>query len=407
MDVERQQEGNVSIGRLPETFAEMSDYNAVILIDPDPQKDLDKNFFDLLEKFVEEKAGGVMFMAGPNYTSMTLSLSKSQALRNILPVEFPDSSTTLIGFDGAASTSTKMEINIPNVGHQLMRFFQEASENLNQWQAMPGVYWSYPAAKAKPITKVLIEHGDITLAVDAENPRPLLVSGRYGLGNTVYMGFNGTWRWRRIGRQAHYFDAFWINVVKFLVSNRSLQASSRGIVGTDKPDFEIGERIGFHATIFDPAMKKMEVNSLDGELFIKGERIETLKFKKVTPGEYKASWVANQVGSPELRLDVGGAVLTADIKVEEPKDEYRSTSLNVNALREIAKESGGEYFSIDNLDRLPAVIPSQDRTIPQLTSPEPIWGMPEVRREFLLMCFFVPFVLLTIEWALRKAYKLL
>ena len=178
-------------------------------------------------------------------------------------------------------------------------------------------------------------------------------------------------------------------------------------MGTDKPDFEIGERIGFHATIFDPAMKKMEVDAIDGELVLKGERIENLKFKKVTPGEYKASWVANQTGSPEVRLDVGGAVLTATVKVEEPKDEYKSTSLNVTALREIAKESGGEYFSIDNLDQLPDVIPSQDRTIPQLTSPEPIWGMPEVRREFLLICFFLPFVLLTIEWALRKAYRLL
>ncbi|MEE2642757.1 MAG: vWA domain-containing protein [Planctomycetota bacterium] len=407
MDLERQQEGNEPIDRLPGTFQEMSDYNAVILIDPDPQKDLDRNFFDLLEKFVEEKAGGVMFMAGPKYTPMTLSLSKSEGLRNILPVEFPDSSSTLIGIDGSASTSTRMEINIPNIGHQVMRFFQETNENLNQWQAMPGVYWSYPAARAKPITKILIEHGDITLAVDSENPRPLLVSGRYGLGNTLYMGFNGTWRWRRIGRQAHYFDAFWINVVKFLVSNRSLQASSRGIVGTDKPDFEIGERIDFRATVFDPTMKKMEVDSLDGELILNGERIESLRFKKVTPGEYKASWVANQTGSPEVRLDVGGAVLNATVKVDEPRAEYKSTALNVSALREIARESGGEYFSIDNLEQLPDVIPRQDRIIPQLTAPEPIWGMPEVRREFLLICFFLPFVLLTIEWAIRKAYKLL
>lgn len=407
MDTERQQEGNQPIDRLPETFQEISEYNAIIMIDPDPQKDLDKNFFDLLKRFVEEKAGGVMFMAGPKYTAMTLSLSKSKAMRDILPVEFPDSSTTLVGIDGAASSSTKMEINIPNISHQVMRFYQEQNENLNQWEAMPGVYWSYPAAKAKPIMKVLIEHGDITLAVDAENPRPLLVAGRYGLGNTLYMGFTGTWRWRRVGRQAHFFDAFWINVVKFLVSNRSLQASKRGIVGTDKPDFEIGERVDFHATVFNPAMEKMEVDSIDGGLFVNGEKIETLKFKKVTAGEYKASWVANIEGKPEVKLDVGGAVLTTTIQVDEPADEQKATSQNVAALREIAAESGGEYFSIENIDQLVDVIPNQDRTIPQITTPEPIWGMPEVRREFLLICFFLPFVLLTTEWALRKAFKLL
>lgn len=409
MDIERQQEGNVPIERLPETFLEMSEYNAVILIDPDPQKDLDKNFFDLLEQFVEKKAGGVMFMAGPKYTSMTLSLSKSEALRNVLPVEFPDSSATLMDFDGAASTSTKMEVNIANNEHQVMRFFQDKADNLNQWRAMPGVYWSYPAARAKPITKILIEHGDITLAVDAENPRPLLVAGRYGLGNTLYMGFNGTWRWRRIGRQAHYFDAFWINVVKFLVANRSLQASSRGIVETDKPDFVIGDQIKIHATVFDPTMKKMTVPRLKGGLYLNGERIDELNFKGggATPGEYEAIWPANQTGMPEVRLDVGGAVLTTTFKVEEPKAETRSTNLNVSVLKDIAAESGGEYFSIDSLDQLPDVIPSQDRRIQQSTLPEPIWGMPDVRREFLLMCFLLPFVLLTVEWALRKAYKLM
>lgn len=407
MDIERQQEGNIPIERLPETFAEFSEYNAIILIDPDPQKDLDQNFFDMLKKFVEEKAGGVMFMAGPKYTAMTLSLSKSKSLQDILPVEFPDPSTTLLGFDSSASTSTKMEINIPNIGHQVMRFFQDPNENLTQWQAMPGIYWSYPAARAKPITRVLIEHGDITQAIDAEHKRPLLVAGRFGLGNSLYMGFTGTWRWRRVGRQAHFFDAFWINVVKFLVSNRSLQASRRGIVATDRPDFEIGERVDFHATVFDPAMKKMKVDSLDGELMLNGERIEALKFKLVTPGEYKASWIANTKGTLAVKLDVGGAVLETTIKVDEPQDEQKARSLNLTLLREIAKDSGGEYFAVDNLGQLVEVIPDQERTIPQLTTPEPIWGMPEVRREFLLLCFLLPFVFLTAEWALRKAFKLL
>lgn len=407
MDLERQQEGNISIDRLPETLLEMSEYNAIILIDPDPQKDLDQNFFDLLKEFAEKKAGGVMFMAGPKYTSMTLSLSKAETLKKILPVEFPDASTTLVGFDGAASVSTKMEVNIPNINHQVMRFFQDANENLTQWQAMPGVYWSYPAAKAKPITKVLVEHGEITLAVDSENPRPLLVAGRYGLGNTLYMGFNGTWRWRRIGRQAHYFDAFWINVAKFLVANRSLQGVNRGTVGTDKPNFEIGERVVFHANLLDPQMKNMEVDSVDGGLYLGVEQVAPLRFKKVTPGEYEASWIASRVGTLDAKLDIGGAVVKTAIKVDVPRAEFKATSRNDVMLREIAKESGGEFFTLENLDLVPGVVPEKSRRYPQTTTPEPIWGMPEVRREFLLFCFILPFVLLTAEWALRKGFKLL
>lgn len=408
MDTQRQQEGNISIDRLPETLLEISEYNAVIMIDPDPQRDLDKNFFDLLEKFVEEKAGGVMFMAGPKYTSMTLSLSKSENLRKILPVEFPDASASLMGFDGAASTSTKMEINIPNINNQVMRFFQDPNENLNQWQAMPGVYWSYPAAKATPIAKILIEHGDITLAVDSESPRPLLVAGRYGLGNTLYMGFNGTWRWRRVGRQAHFFDAFWINVAKFLVANRSLQGSSRGTVDTDLPNYEIGTRVFFHGTFLDPQMKKSTLPAISAGVYVGDEKIDTVQFKyQGSPGDYVADWLASRVGSVDVRADIGGAVVSTTVKIEQPRAEMKSTALNVSALKEIAKESGGEYFSIDNLEQLAGLVYASPQRIEQSTSPEPIWGMPEVRRSFLLMCFLLPFVLLTTEWALRKAFKLL
>jgi len=408
MDTQRQQEGNISIDRLPETLLEFSEYNAVIMIDPDPQRDLDKNFFDLLEKFVEEKAGGVMFMAGPKYTSMALSLSKSENLRKILPVEFPDASASLMGFDGAASTSTKMEINIPNINNQVMRFFQDPNENLNQWQAMPGVYWSYPAAKATPIAKILIEHGDITLAVDSESPRPLLVAGRYGLGNTLYMGFNGTWRWRRVGRQAHFFDAFWINVAKFLVANRSLQGSSRGTVDTDLPNYEIGTRVFFHGTFLDPQMKKSTLPAISAGVYVGDEKIDTIQFKyQGSPGDYVADWLASRVGSVDVRADIGGAVVSTTVKIEQPRAEMKSTALNASVLKEIAKESGGEYFSIDNLEQLAGLVYASPQRIEQSTSPEPIWGMPEVRRSFLLMCFLLPFVLLTTEWALRKAFKLL
>ena len=54
--------------------------------------------------------------------------------------------------------------------------------------------------------------------------RPLLVSGQYGGGRTIFFGFDGTWRWRPAGRNAEYFNRFWLQTVRFLVEGRAVLA---------------------------------------------------------------------------------------------------------------------------------------------------------------------------------------
>lgn len=155
-------------------------------------------------------------------------------------------------------------------------------------------------------------------------------------------------------------------------------------------------------------MKKSTLPAISAGVYVGDEKIDTIQFKyQGSPGDYVADWLASRVGSVDVRADIGGAVVSTTVKIEQPRAEMKSTALNASVLKEIAKESGGEYFSIDNLEQLAGLVYASPQRIEQSTSPEPIWGMPEVRRSFLLMCFLLPFVLLTTEWALRKAFKLL
>ena len=103
---------------------------------------------------------------------------------------------------------------------------------------------------------MLLEHSDPTLR-SVEGSRPLLVAGRYGSGHTLYLGFNGTWRWRKAGRQAEFFDKFWIQAVRYLVEGRSLEGRRRGYVQTDRDRYEIGERITITARLQDAAFNPL------------------------------------------------------------------------------------------------------------------------------------------------------
>ena len=45
---------------------------------------------DLLKDFCKEKAGGVLFMAGPQFTSEFVTMNRLKGIRDLLPVKFGD-----------------------------------------------------------------------------------------------------------------------------------------------------------------------------------------------------------------------------------------------------------------------------------------------------------------------------
>jgi hypothetical protein len=90
--------------------------------------------------------------------------------------------------------------------------------------------------------------------------------------------------------------------------------------------------------------------------------------------------------------------------VRPPSAESRAWWLDENRLREIATASGGEYLALEDIGQLPDLIPVNETTSEYTSPPRPLWDMND-RIRFLT--FLLPFLLLTVEWAVRKKYKLL
>ena len=92
MDEERQQEGDEPITDLPRTLAELGNYNVIILIDPNPEE-FDEAWIDALQQFCRNKAGGVLYMAGPQYTSEFITMNRPRGFLELLPVKFGDAAS--------------------------------------------------------------------------------------------------------------------------------------------------------------------------------------------------------------------------------------------------------------------------------------------------------------------------
>jgi hypothetical protein len=120
--------------------------------------------------------------------------------------------------------------------------------------------------------------------------------------------------------------------------------------------------------------------------------------------------VAQRIGNFEATIDLGTE--TADQKlidpiafrVVPPSAESGAYWLNEKLLMEIATQSGGKYFRLEQLDKVPENLPTLV-TKAEFNSPlKPLW---DVNQYLRWTVFFLPFLLLSIEWILRKWNKLL
>ncbi|MBL8892252.1 MAG: hypothetical protein JNL67_19915 [Planctomycetaceae bacterium] len=418
LDPERPQEGNTSLKTLPRTLEELGEYNVVILMDPDPSKDFDTAFMDALEQFLETKAGGLLYMAGPNYATEFLGRTTTGRINRFLPVQVGDAEQ--LDFETTiAATTELMEAGVlvaepSGLEHPIMSFHSDRAKNAAQWAEMPNIYWTFPVATEKPATRVLLRK------INPNDPsvnQPILVSGRYGAGTVLYFGFNSTWRWRSVGVQAQYYDRFWIQVIRYLVESRSLQGQRRALVETDRSEYDLGDRVRVLAKVLDNQFQPLTDEKIVAQVITAEEVTLPLELKKVPgqAGEFQGVFAPQSVGQFSLTIQLPDQtddlvklsdplIQPASFRVRSPSLEANTYWLNESLLKQMAEISGGRYFTLDQWSEVAKIVPEKVSETQYESRPEPLWD----QTQWLRWSFFVlPVLLLTLEWALRKRAKLL
>lgn len=406
MDEDMRQEGNTVIDRLPSTPPELFEYDVVIFLDPDPAE-FNEVWIEALHKFLADHAGGVMWVAGPKFTARFLTFSRTSSMRDLLPVQVGELSA--LDIETLVMTHPKdwpIKVAAEGADHVLMRLDKDPLVNQQMWDVMPGIYWSFPVKRAKPGAKVLAEHTNPRLRT-RDGQRPLLVAGQFGPGRTVYMGFNGTWRWRKLGEK--FFDQYWVQSVRYLAEGRLLGEKKRGRISIDRDVYPIGSRVQVSAKLydegFDPLAAEVVGAALSGPEG--GEQTFELRAVPGQPGDFEGTVVATQVGLNEIAIvlaggSAGSVRVARQLTVEVPRVEFADPRLNKALLRELAgktADQGGKYFEIDEAEALAAAIPDRSERIVVNRDPKPLWA--SSRTLVLLLA------LLTVEWALRKRLKMM
>ncbi len=268
-------------------------------------------------------------------------------------------------------------------------------------QALPGFYWFAEVKGLKPGAVALAVHE--TQSHLKHGPRPIFAFQYLGRGRTFISLVDSTWRWRR-GVGNKWFYRFWGQVIRFTSAGRLLGKSKRFSVHTEQREYILKSLVRLRARVLNKQFKPIQAKEITIHMEKpegKGERTEITALQVPSRPEYfEAAVEARGLGEHRVWIeDREEKVASATFRVVVPQLEYAEPRMDRPRLQEIARASGGSYYEIHEVDDIVDDVEAIEKEIAISSRSEPLWDS-----SWLLVLFVA---LLTLEWALRKVFRLI
>lgn len=368
------------------TPAEILQQDVVILSDI-PTRALDVNQWDAVSRLATDRGGSVVLVAGAN--NALADYGRQPIAGGLLP--YHDIRPTWKQWPGERGAFRF--IPTPLGASQMLRL-DEGSDGLRQWQEFPGLF-RYLQIPERNL------FGDVRrLLVEADSGSPVLTERSLGDGRVFFLGLDETWRWRRPGT-THDPGRFWEQLVRRAAGEPYTVSDGPVALDASRIVCQPGEVVTVRAHVRGgSAMARSPSYPL--QIVQDGKRLATVMLESSGHGRYRGQVRDLGVGNYQLEIHGTGrsarSVARIPLRVEASDEaEMRDVSGDPVQLRRIARSTGGEDLSLDELDRLPGYLNALRAGDRQLIR-RPLYQSP-LLFVFVLSC-------LAGEWALRKRYGL-
>jgi uncharacterized membrane protein len=372
----------------PDTPERLFAFQAVIL------GDIEASYFtprqlQLLGEFVKARGGGLLMLGGVN--SFGLGKYAGTPVAAMLPVEISDADPEYSDEEYAA------KIAKDGLNHPVMRLAADPVRNARLWDKAPPLIGITPVRGVKPRAELLIS--------DSRKGRPVLAAWGFGEGRVAAFTSGGSWFWRMsVPATDEFHEKFWKQLIRWLAVGAKQQLTVE--TGSEKAP---GRASAF--SLGEPVIIKASVLGKDLQPVNDAKVIATVTdpLGKATSAEM--SWILSEDGVYQYRYTpeeegphkVSVAVEGWDVKpaettleVVESFWEFSDVGLKETALRRLAEQTGGRYFTPETAGGIPGLVAdalreSRGAGVPP---PKPIWDMP--------LLFGLLLALLASEWAIRR-----
>ena len=382
------------LARLPDDKETLQTNDLVIIGDVDPAE-LGGTRMKFFNDWVSQQGGSLIFLAGPKFDPNAYQGTPLEAL---LPVETKG--------ETSARYTQPVPLKLTPAGEAspMLLLSQDPQENAAIWGKFPPVNWTAWVGKARPGAQVLLT--DPTPArANRSGFMPVMALQPYGLGQTLFIGFDETYRWRsHVGEK--YYTRIWGQIILALTRQRDSSALTQ--LTTDKANYLTGDTVRISGRIFKSGREPLTDTEVAGTITIKpantngqpssAQHGTELRLQAVPdrPGEYRASMVAMAAGSYSFSTARDPATVLK-FEVAEPTVELSDIAMNENLLRAMASAAGGEFLREEDLNSLP------DRVVAKTNHNETFKKIPLVFTPYLLALMIL---LGCAEWHWRRKSEL-
>jgi len=391
------------VPRFPETAAELSKYDVLILGDLGDAHLTEAQQLAIVD-FVEVQGKPIIFLSSRNM--LAVNGLRDTALARLLPIDIPA--------NGCRAHDAEFTVQLTQSGlfHPMLQMADGGStlgNNTTLWRNIPvSLSRFFTGFQLRGGATVLMENGEGT---------PVLVLQRAGLGKSLLIAAEGLWHWDfgvktfKDDRYRTIYPRFWAQVIRWMATHTD---DEKLYLATDAATYTIGEVAQVTAYLYSDtyqqqtdATVQIEVIPPDGTPFqlrihsTAGNTDGSASQQLITSdigNLYTAKFELLQKGTYRIRAVGRSRDLTLgedqiDIYVHPQLAELEAPQLNEVLLKEIAEQTGGAYFTIADAASLPENIAEVQNPV-FVDAERELWAHP------LILLAVVG--LLGTEWFLRK-----
>lgn len=379
------------ISAMPNTRDEFKNYDVFILGDVDPAI-LSAQQMEWIGSMVRDEGAGLLLLAGPSFNPRAYV---ETSLADLFPVEASDEA----GRSPQRPRATKDDLFLPELTplgqtYSAIQLADGTEQNIEQWRALPEVYWFTPIRKARPGALVLAVHPS-EMSRSGQNERmPLMAVQNSGKGKSFFCGIDETWRWR-FKQGDRVFYRLWGQVIQHLGASHLGGDNQRVNLWTDRAVYSRNDTALI--TVRTEELGGSELPMLVAET--EDGRRQTLPLTPAPGAEhmYEARVPLTVAGLHRLWVDGHGLEASAVVDVQAPQLELADPAANPLLMREIAANTGGQYGVAADIDRVMSGIDLSRRSVVERADYR-VWDRPA------LVLLLVG--LLAADWILRRLWQL-
>jgi len=376
--------GITSQFRFPETRQELFHYD-VLVLGKGIDDFLTRERVELLDDFLLERGGSVIFCRGQSYDE------PNEALSRLEPVVW------------ASGAIRDFRYKVTDAGRETPIFEFEGAEGQPIINQLPSLVSATRVMGEKSLAVVLARAEDSAVMASqtsrraVEREMAVLAYQRYGRGKVMTVAGDGLWRWAflppRLQGYESVYGEFWGQVIRWLISGSEFLPGQDTTFRTTRKVYAPGEAARFNILNRGEGefRGRIEVRVPDGS-------VRTVIPEKDTESEgtWTASFVPNMEGEYTATLLQSGAgpPLETRFSCHHRSWEDQLVAANHDLLKRLCLVSGGEYFDLGNHGKLLDVLGARTKRIELPPMRRDVWDTGLLL--FLLLGIF------SMEWLGRR-----